>query len=228
MINAIVTDIEGTTSSLSFVKDTLFPYARNKLAYYIYANSDEDLFKQQVNDVIKLSCGEVSIDATLGEVILLLQRWIDEDRKITSLKTLQGLIWEQGYIQGDYKGHVYSDAYDSLQHWHKQGVLLSVYSSGSVYAQKLLFQHTEFGDITPFFSNYFDTHVGNKGDITSYHRIAAQIGLAPVNMLFLSDIVVELDAAHAAGFQTWQLVRGDEISATGSHRQARSFADITL
>ncbi len=228
MIKAIVIDIEGTTSSLSFVKDTLFPYARNKLADYIYANSDEDLVKQQVNDAIKLSCGEVSIDATLDEVVLLLQRWIDEDRKIIPLKTLQGLIWEQGYIQGDYKGHVYSDAYDSLQHWHKQGVLLSVYSSGSVYAQKLLFQHTEFGDITPFFSNYFDTHVGNKGDITSYQQIATQIGLPPVNILFLSDIVAELDAALAAGYQTWQLVRDNKILGTGSHRQARSFAKITL
>lgn len=156
-IKAIVTDIEGTTSSISFVHDVLFPYARQRLADYIHTHEAETA--AILNDVRAL---ENAASLSTDEVIAVLTGWIDEDRKATPLKALQGLIWEEGFKSGAFKGHIYDDAADMLQHWHDQGLKLYIYSSGSIAAQKLLYGYSERGDLTPLLSGYFDTTTGPK------------------------------------------------------------------
>jgi enolase-phosphatase E1 len=222
MIKAIVTDIEGTTSSLSFVKDVLFPYARAHLAEFVRSHADDADVKALLND----SRAEAGADLDTGQLIEQFIRWIDEDRKITPLKSLQGLIWEAGYRQGDFTGHVYRDAAENLKKWHADGMALYVYSSGSVYAQKLLFGHSDFGDLTPLFSGYFDTHIGGKREQAAYEKIAAQLGLPAGNVLFLSDIKEELDAARGAGFKTIWLTRDSMPDEQAEHRQVSSFDQI--
>ena len=223
MIQAILTDIEGTTSAISFVKDVLFPYAREHMADYVTSHLDEPSVRQVLDDVDN----EVGRLLSVDEAIERLIAWIDQDRKVTPLKTLQGMIWEAGYQEGDFHGHVYPDAVAHLRAWHAAGVDLYVYSSGSVHAQKLLFGHTEFGDLTPLFSGYFDTKVGAKVEAESYRHIQESIGLAPRTILFLSDIPAELDAARAAGMQTIQLVR-ETATSSSSHPTVHDFAEIRL
>jgi enolase-phosphatase E1 len=225
MIRAILTDIEGTTSSLSFVKDVLFPYARAYLPDFVRAHAHEPEVRASLDESRALM-GE--LHAGDERVIAQLLQWIDEDRKITPLKALQGSVWKRGYAAGDFKGHIYEDATAALKAWHARGIALYVYSSGSVPAQKLLFAHTPAGDLTPLFSGYYDTRIGAKVEADSYRRIAADIGFRPDEVLFLSDIQRELDAAREAGMQTWQLVREGEFDANVEHRQARSFVEITL
>jgi len=222
MIKAIVTDIEGTTSSLSFVKDVLFPYARAHLAEFVRSHADEAEVKTLLDDARV----EAGADLDTKQLIKQLIQWIDEDRKITPLKSLQGLIWEAGYRQGHFAGHLYSDAVQNLVKWHADGIALYVYSSGSVHAQKLLFGHSAFGDLTPLFSGYFDTRIGGKREQASYEKIAAQLGRPAGSILFLSDIKEELDAARAAGFQTIWLTRDSMPDAQAEHRQVSSFDQI--
>lgn len=224
MIKAIVTDIEGTTSSLSFVKDVLFPYARAKLPDYVRQHQDEPSIKQLISD----TCHEANISLNTENAIKQLIDWIDQDKKITPLKALQGLIWEAGYQKGDFKGHLYQDAINNLKAWKANGIYLYVYSSGSVLAQKLLFGHTDEGDLTPLFSGFFDTNIGGKKESDSYRKIAAQIGYPTNNILFLSDIKEELDAAKAAGYQAIWLTRDQEPDAHANHYQVSSFNDIEL
>ncbi len=223
MIRAVLTDIEGTTSSLSFVKDVLFPYARRYIGDFVRAQAHEPQVAASLAECRQLM-GEPQAD--IEAVVTQLLRWIDEDRKVTPLKTLQGLIWEHGYRTGDFTGHIYEDAVAALRAWHARGIGLHVYSSGSVHAQKLLFAHTPAGDLTPLFSGYYDTRIGAKSEIASYRHIAGDIGLAPDAILFLSDVQAELDAARAAGMQTWQLVREGERRTDAAHRQARDFTEI--
>ena len=222
-VRAILTDIEGTTSSISFVKDVLFPYARERMAGFVASHAGNDDVRQALDEVSR----EVGRPLSDGEAVEQLERWIDEDRKITPLKALQGMIWEAGYQDGDFHGHMYPDAVEGLRRWHARGLKLYVYSSGSVYAQKLLFGHTEFGDLTPLFDGYFDTRVGAKGDAASYRAIAEHIGLPPGQVLFLSDITTELDAAQSAGMRTTQLLR-DATVPHSAHAAATQFDDIRL
>jgi enolase-phosphatase E1 len=224
MIKAIVTDIEGTTSSILFVKDVLFPYARANLADYVRNHLDDPQVKPLLEDV----CKEAGSSLSTEQIIAQLIQWIDEDKKVTPLKSLQGLIWEAGYRQGDFKGHLYADAATNLKAWKDAGLELYVYSSGSVYAQKLLFGHTEYGDLTPLFSGYFDTHIGGKKEKQSYDNIAGQLAIPANQLLFLSDIKEELDAAKAAGFQTIWLVRDSAPDPQAEHRQADSFDQIDV
>jgi len=222
MIKAIVTDIEGTTSSLSFVKDVLFPYARAHMAAFVRAHAHEAAVRKWLDEVRSALDGPADDEKVIAQLV----QWIDEDKKITPLKALQGMIWEAGYRQGDFKGHVYEDALRKLKAWRAQNVKLYVFSSGSVQAQKLLFAYSEYGDLTPLFSGYFDTTVGAKREPDSYRKIAADIGLPPGDVLFLSDIKEELDAARSADMQTvWLLRDGDLPAAT--HPQARSFDEIS-
>jgi enolase-phosphatase E1 len=223
-VKAIVTDIEGTTSSLSFVKDVLFPYAREHMGEYLRCHAEDGTITSHINDV-RLEAGE---DLDLEGVIAQLEQWIDEDKKITPLKALQGLLWEKGYRDGDFRGHIYADAKDNLEKWQAQGIALYVYSSGSVYAQKLLFGHTEYGDLNTLFSGYFDTQVGAKVETASYAHIAEAIGCAPEEILFLSDIEAELDAARAAGLQTCWLLREDSVDPNAAHTQVPDFDAITV
>jgi len=224
MIKAIVTDIEGTTSSILFVKDVLFPYARASLADYVRNHLDDPQVKPLLDDV----CKEVGSNLSTEQIIAQLIQWIDEDKKVTPLKSLQGMIWEAGYRQGDFKGHLYPDAAANLKAWKDQGLDLYIYSSGSVYAQKLLFAHTEYGDLTPLFSGYFDTHIGGKKEQQSYDNIAGQLAIPAEQLLFLSDIKEELDAAKAAGFKTIWLVRNNTPDPQAEHRQVDSFDQISF
>ncbi|HZP67191.1 MAG TPA: acireductone synthase [Rudaea sp.] len=226
MIRAVVTDIEGTTSSISFVKDVLFPYARKRLPAFVVTHADRPEVRHWLHETAK-EAGFVS--AEQHEIIELLQRWIDEDRKATPLKALQGMIWEEGYASGAFRAHVYPEVAQKLEEWKKQGVDLYVYSSGSVEAQKLFFGHCEAGDLTPLFSGYFDTETGPKRDAESYRRIAAAIGVPAGDALFLSDVVEELDAARAAGFRTTLVARAPATCpAGGAHACVRDFADVAL
>ncbi|WGS86057.1 acireductone synthase [Methylomonas sp. UP202] len=219
MIEAIVTDIEGTSSSLSFVKDVLFPYARTHLADYVASHADEPQVRTLLDDVARLMGGTPDRAAIVEQ----LRAWIDADQKITPLKSLQGLIWLDGYRNGDFTGHIYEDAVRNLKAWHAQGYHLYVYSSGSVQAQKLLFGHSDFGDLTPLFSGYFDTHIGGKREADSYRRIAAALGFPADRILFLSDIREELDAAREAGMATRWLVREQVPNLDAEHPQVADF-----
>ena len=225
MIKAILTDIEGTTSSISFVKDVLFPYARKRLPAFVETHTDDPEVQHWLHEAAK-EAGLVS--ATREEVIDLLIGWIDADRKSTALKALQGMIWAAGYADGEYRAHVYPEVPARLRAWRDAGTRLYVYSSGSVAAQKLLFGHTDAGDLTPLFSGYFDTETGAKRDARSYQRIAEAIGMPASEILFLSDITEELDAARTAGMQTTLLARAPGQCPEGSaHRCVASFDAVT-
>lgn len=224
MIKAIVTDIEGTTSSIDFVHQTLFPFAKTRMRGFLRAHAGDDRVQSLLADVEQIENRDLSLD----EAAEVLERWIAEDRKLTPLKALQGMIWKTGYEAGELKGHVYADAPDALRRWHADGRRLYVYSSGSIEAQKLIFGHTDYGDLTPLFSGYFDTRIGGKREAASYQRILGEIGLPGDQALFLSDVGEELDAARAAGMQTCQLVRDDKTVPAAAHPQAASLAEISV
>ena len=224
MIKTIVTDIEGTTSSLSFVKEVLFPYSQKHMAEFVRRHGQDPAVRRELDEVRRLSGKNLSEAETIEQ----LSRWIAEDKKITPLKSLQGMIWEDGYKKGDFKGHMYEDAVRYLRQWRQTGIRLYVFSSGSVQAQKLLFAHTEYGDLTPLFSGYFDTAIGSKREADSYRKIAEAIGTAPRDTLFLSDVKEELDAARAAGMPTIWLVRDGAIDLQAAHRQVANFDAISF
>jgi enolase-phosphatase E1 len=222
MIKAILTDIEGTTSSLSFVKDVLFPYAAQRLPDFVRAHRDDPQVAQLLADARAVADVAGDEDALIAAML----DWIATDRKITPLKALQGLIWEEGYARGAFRGHIYEDAARRLRDWHGASLRLYVYSSGSVHAQKLLFGHTDYGDLTPVFAGFFDTRIGGKREPESYRAIASEIGLLSSEMLFLSDIREELDAAHDAGMATTALRREGVTGPFGDHPVVDDFDGI--
>ena len=230
MTRAILTDIEGTTSSISFVKDVLFPYARRALPGVVKAHGDEPAVRKWL-DAVAAENGGVCRDEMIVEV---LQGWIDQDRKHTALKALQGMIWANGYGNADFTAHVYPDAVPALRAWHADDLSLHVYSSGSVPAQRLFFGHSDAGDLTGLFSSWFDTEVGGKREAESYRRIAAAIGQPAGEILFLSDVVEELDAAREAGLETVLVDRIEDYpqprtgDAANGHRRVESFAGISV
>lgn len=222
MIRAIVTDIEGTTSDIRFVHNVLFPYARERLAAFVTARQ----YAEPVKSILDNLRNEIARpDTSTAELIETLFTFMDEDRKSTALKALQGIIWHDGYVNGNFTGHLYPDVLPALEKWRAQGIDLYVYSSGSVAAQKLLFGYSDEGDITHLFSGYFDTHIGAKRETQSYRNIASYIGVAPSQILFLSDVYQELDAAEEAGLRTLQLIRGEGDGAS-RHHQVHQFDDI--
>ena len=224
-IQAILTDIEGTTTSLSFVKDVLFPYAYERMQSFVVENRTNPAVAKLIDDVrYEVNNPVLSLSGAIEQ----LKQWIRDDKKITPLKAIQGLMWQQGYANGDFTGHVYPDAVAGLQAWHVQGLQLYVYSSGSVQAQQLLFGYSDAGDLTPLFSGYFDTQVGHKREIGAYQHIAQAIGIAPEHILFLSDIREELDAAQQAGMQTCALVRENQATEGLQHPWVENFAQIDL
>lgn len=225
-VRAIVTDIEGTTSSISFVHDVLFPYARKHLPAFIETYGDQPEVQHWLHEAAR-EAG--LIEAGRQEVIELLLRWIDADRKSTALKALQGMIWEAGYASGAYRAHVYPEVAAKLRSWHARGLRLYVYSSGSVAAQKLFFRHSEAGDLSPLFDGYFDTQTGAKRDPESYRRIAEAIGETPQRILFLSDVAQELEAARSVGWQTTLIVRAPlPLPEAGAHRACRDFDTVEV
>lgn len=202
----ILTDIEGTTSSISFVKDVLFPYARNALPGFVREHGQREDVRRWL-DMVATEHGAVCSDDVVVEI---LRGMIDEDRKHTALKALQGMIWSDGYGNADFTAHIYPDAADMLQRWHDAGIPLAVYSSGSVPAQKLFFGHTDAGDLTGLFGGWFDTEVGHKRDAGSYREIARRLDRPADDILFLSDVVEELDAARDAGMRTALIDRRED------------------
>lgn len=229
-IRAILTDIEGTTSSISFVKDVLFPYARRALPRFVAARGKEPAVRKWL-DAVAAENGGMCED---GMIVEVLQGWIDEDRKHTALKALQGMIWADGYRSADFSAHIYPDAADALKRWHAEGLPLYVYSSGSVPAQRLFFGHSDAGDLTPMFSGWFDTEMGGKREADSYRNIVAAMGMPAEDILFLSDVVEELDAAREAGLRTALIDRLEDYpqprndDATHRHPRVERFDQIVI
>jgi len=222
-ISAVVTDIEGTTSSLAFVKDVLFPYARRSIPEFV---RDHEAELGGIKDEIETIVGRRNLSS--ADMVQILLQWMDEDRKITPLKTLQGMVWKTGYESGELQSHVYEDAVRGLRRWHASGLRLYVYSSGSVPAQKLLFGHTAYGNLLPLLRGYFDTTTGPKLESASYASIAAALHLAPETIVFLSDHTGETRAAATAGLQTIVLARdGMEVDTT-EFPLARNFDEIAF
>jgi enolase-phosphatase E1 len=225
MIRAILTDIEGTTTPISFVTKTLYPYARARLSTFLRDHA-RDAEVEKIIAEVKTAIGE---ECGLDGVIAQLLAWMDADRKAAPLKDMQGIIWEQGYAEGALVTEMYKDAARWLRQWLAAGLRLYVFSSGSVRAQKAIFAHTDQGNVGALFSGYFDTRIGHKRMPEAYTRIAGAIGLPAAEVLFLSDVREELDAARRAGMQTTWLVR-DRAPAgpAAAHRQARDFAAVRL
>lgn len=213
----LITDIEGTTSSLAFVRDELFPFARARLRDFLAARGGEPEVARELDAVRAEAPGEPPED--------VLERWMAEDRKATPLKTLQGLLWADGYATGALVGHVYPDVPPALAALRAAGVRLFVYSSGSVAAQRLLFGHTASGDLRPLFDGWFDTRVGPKVEAASYAAIAADVGLARAELWFVSDAVRELDAARGAGLRTLS-VRREGTAPVPGHPLLATFDEI--
>ncbi len=225
MIRAIVTDIEGTTTSISFVSEVLFPYARQRIREFVSSQASDPRVSEQL-DLARQEMG--APDAPVAEVASALEQWIDQDKKITPLKTLQGMIWKSGYEDGTLKGHLYPEVKAVLENWKTQGIDLYVYSSGSVAAQKLIFGYSQAGDLTPLFSGYFDTNIGGKREAESYQNIIAELGIASRQILFLSDVTAELDAAEQAGMLTLALDRQCICDGFGAHPFVHNFEQIDL
>jgi enolase-phosphatase E1 len=210
VIKAILTDIEGTITRISFVKDVLFPYAAKHLPDFVREHQNNAQVKAQI-EAVKQELKDPNAD--IDTVISALLSWIAEDKKITPLKQLQGLVWQFGYENGDFTGHLYDDAYQFLTQQKASGRQLYVYSSGSVKAQQLLFAHSDFGDIRELFSDFFDTQVGAKQDPDAYQTILAKLPYSAEEILFLSDVVAELDAAKKVGIKTLQLFRDGQVTS---------------
>jgi enolase-phosphatase E1 len=225
-VKYILTDIEGTTTSVKFVYDVLFPYFREhigELKSLTKTDEVQSAFRQTVELSASLENKKLS---SVDDILNTLYRWSEEDRKITPLKAVQGILWDKGYRSGEIKGHVYEDVRPSMEKWKSQGLKMGVFSSGSIAAQKLIFGFSETGDLTPFFSNYFDTTTGGKREMETYPKIASELELPSSQILFLSDIVEELEAADQAGMQTVQLVR--KGTTANWPRTVENFSEIEI
>jgi enolase-phosphatase E1 len=212
-IRGVLLDIEGTTTPIAFVHEVLFAYARSQVRSFL---ADHPGSAELAADLARLRA-EHAVDTTqnlqppalvtgprdaeIDSMVAYVNWLIDRDRKSPGLKSLQGKIWKQGYLDGTLKAELFADVAPALERWRRAGLKISIFSSGSALAQKLLFAHTEVGDLTGFISNYFDTTVGSKTDVQSYRQVAATLGLTASEVLFISDVVVELDAASGAGMQ---------------------------
>ncbi|MEW6130925.1 MAG: acireductone synthase [Acidobacteriota bacterium] len=239
-INTILLDIEGTTTPVDFVYQTLFPFARKHFKSYLEQNIlnpeiQDDLkrlHQEQLNDTnenlappeIHLENQSYAIDSVFRYLIWLM----DRDRKSPALKSLQGKIWEAGYRNGELTGEVFADVPVAFQRWHSQSKAICIYSSGSVLAQKLIFSHTRYGDLTRYISNYFDTAVGGKKATASYQQILRSLKVPPDRLLFISDVIEELDAARASGLPTSCSVRpgNSPVFTFNHHPMIYSFDEV--
>ena len=240
-IRAILLDIEGTTTPIAFVHEVLFSYARSHVRNFLVehfgsAELAADLARLREEHALDMKQNlqppalvEGARDAEIDSIVAYVSWLIDRDRKSTGLKSLQGKIWRQGYLDGTLKSQIFADLAPALERWRRAGLKISIFSSGSAPAQKLLFAHTEAGDLTGFISNYFDTTVGSKTDVQSYRQIAAALDLAASEVLFISDVVAELAAASGAGMQTLLCVRpGNHPQSLADRYQIiRSFDEIS-
>jgi enolase-phosphatase E1 len=223
-ISHVLLDIEGTTCPVSFVSGTLFPYAARELGPYLERHHHNEIVQSHVLAVIEAwrqesdpqarelwnqarervsdEAGASATNQFRGSAIEPYLQWlIAADRKFTPLKELQGMVWAEGYARGELVGDLFEEVPDILRDWHQQGLVLAVYSSGSIAAQKLLYGHSQAGDLGPLFSHWFDTHSGGKHEVDSYKRICATMGVEPQQVLFISDSEAELQAAATAQLQ---------------------------
>jgi len=206
-ITHLLLDIEGTTCPVSFVAEVLFPYARHAMPGFLASHSEDPEIRDLIEDTEQAWLVDAHPSAIAlrnqssgaASVTAYLQDLIDRDVKLTALKDLQGRIWRSGYTNGDLVAPLYNDVAESLEQWRKAGLVLAVYSSGSIPAQQLLYGHSSAGDLRGFFSHWFDTRVGSKLAETSYKSIATQMEVAPAQVLFISDSLGELEAAASAG-----------------------------
>ena len=238
-IDAVVLDIEGTTTPLSFVHDTLFSYARAHLDAFVADPAHHDIVTDVAVRLEHEHAAEIdrtapAWDGSTAEArrrsVVAYAGWLMAcDRKSPALKTLQGHIWAEGYRRGALRGVVYDDVPPALERWHAAGITLAIYSSGSVLAQQLIVSTAAAGDLTKYFSHYFDTAVGPKRSPDSYARIAAALGIAPPRILFVSDVQEELTAARLAGLQVVLAVRSDLPAppGLGADQIIRTFADLS-
>ena len=238
-IKVVLLDIEGTTTPITFVHDVLFPYARSRVRAYLDDAPRSDAEVRQIVEDLQLesSASEwqrpfgsqptASREPRAADIVPFIHWLMDRDRKSRPLKALQGRIWEQGYATGALEGEVYPDVRDAFVRWTAAGIRIGIFSSGSVLAQQLLFAHSTAGDLSQFLSRYFDTRVGAKVDADSYRRIAAALAVPPPNVLFVSDVAGELDAARKAGLQTRLCVRPPAVTPRPSpHAIVESFDEI--
>jgi enolase-phosphatase E1 len=238
LISTILLDIEGTTTPVDFVYKVLFPYARLRMQDFLFdhfsdaevqaaiAQLQQEHLQDKPSNPPPLSAQS---QPTQIESLVNYIHWLmEQDRKSTPLKTIQGKIWEAGYRNGELRGEVFADVPAAFERWHKQSKAICIYSSGSVLAQKLIFAHTDYGDLTNYLTAYFDTHIGGKKESKSYQRIAEKLTCLPTNILFISDVTSELDAAREAHFQTLCCVRpgNQPIDKQTEHSTIRSFDEV--
>jgi enolase-phosphatase E1 len=220
-------DIEGTTTDIHFVHQVLFPYAFKNLETFVLHHQTHPQVASAIEDTRATVWKEEEKKLSLYEAIDKLKNWIEQDRKHPALKEIQGLIWDNGYKKGDFKGHLYSDVkpfFSKLLNHHYQ---IGIYSSGSVHAQKLIFGFSQEGDLTPLIHHYFDTKVGGKREAESYVLIAQKCGLSPQQIHFFSDIPQELMAAQNAGVKVTQVLRPGTL-ASGQFKGIRNFEEFLL
>jgi enolase-phosphatase E1 len=217
-MKTLLFDIEGTTTDINFVHKVLFPYSLERMQDFVRRHPQHPAL-EFVRKTLK---EEQNITASLEQCTEALVSWIKTDRKHGALKEIQGEIWQQGYQNGDFKGHLYPDVLPAWKKWLSEEYQLCIYSSGSVQAQKLIFGFSCEGDLTPMISHYFDTKVGGKREVESYRNIQKTTG---EDVTFFSDITEELDAAKLAGFKTVQVFR-DEVKPS-AHKSIRTFSEFT-
>jgi enolase-phosphatase E1 len=232
-------DIEGTISSVAYVYDVLFPYVREQLAPFLQRNW-ADVNVARARDLIARDSGFESFDALVAglgsqaapvdQLIAEVLSRMDVDAKLTGIKALQGLIWREGFESGRLQAHVFADVPPALAAWNAAGKDVRIYSSGSALAQQLFLRHSEQGDLTPWLRGYYDTRIGGKRTPDSYVLIAADMLMSPQQIVFISDVPAELEAARAAGMQTVLSIRPGNAPLTPTANQAtiQSFAELQL
>jgi len=228
----ILLDVEGTTSSIDFVYDVLFGYAKEHIAAFLQSNAQDDEVVAISQELAKETGVDADIRNTSGctQIVLAAMDLMNRDIKSTPLKALQGRIWKNGFTSGQLVAHVFDDVPSSLANWSTSGIDIRIYSSGSIDAQKLFFRHTAAGDLTPHLRGHYDTTTGPKREQESYRSISSDIGVKPEQILFLSDVGAELDAARAVGMATGATIRPGNrpFESHYNHEQIDTFADVTF
>lgn len=235
----VLLDIEGTTCPVSFVSEVLFPYAHQQIPLFLAEQVENPIVQNLLNKVFDawdqdtdpeaLSLGQKYFEKNSESAIEYLSLLVKKDRKLTPLKELQGLIWRQGYDKKILKAPLYADVPEALERWHHAGLKLSVYSSGSINAQKLLYQHSTYGDLSNLFYQWFDTNTGSKQIEQSYAKIGETLNVNPERIVFISDQKSELSAAKSAGFKVlFSQRQGNPETDNGDYIGIKNYAELSL